>query len=419
MGDLFGPQTSPAPPVPSPTPPQVPVDEDRDPATDALGRIAQVLAAEGGMESALAALGEALGADAVSFMPSSPDGGAGWPAVATSGLTWSREPSPPGGAVLPALLSNNGPRAGRGGAAGRLDVAATAPDGRTVGTLRVEGRDLPAPTAPWLTLLGGVLGAYWDRLAADATLGGHWRHVNDHPAPTVPRDAADRAEPDRALIDALDGQQERIGRDLHDSVGQLLTGVRMLSEGLAEAPALAQAPGDLDGTARRIAAYAAEALDHVRSLCRGLVAPPLDAGGVADALADLVEEVGSVGPMRCVFRREGDADLSDPDAALQAYRIVQEALSNALRHADASAAWVTLGRDEDGVGIEVEDNGAGFVVGADRARSVGLDSMRQRAESVGATLDVESRPGAGATVRVTFPMEVRGEGQAPGDATRA
>ena len=216
-------------------------------------------------------------------------------------------------------------------------------------------------------------------------------------------DITDRVEMERGMVDILEEQQERIGRDLHDSVGQLLTGVRMLSEGLAERPELVGAEGEPDETARRIAAYSAEALDRVRTICRGLVPPQLYSEGASGALAELAEHVDALGPTRCVFRHDGGVDLFDPDAALQVYRIAQEAISNALRHADAETVWVTLSDDEGDLLVEVEDDGVGFLADAERGRSVGLYSMTRRAHSVGAALTIETAPGAGTTVRVTLP----------------
>ena len=209
----------------------------------------------------------------------------------------------------------------------------------------------------------------------------------------------ERVEMERQLVAVLEEQQERIGRDLHDSVGQLLAGVRMMGDGLA-----ARAAGtDLAETAARIAAYSAEALDRVRAICHGLVPPQLYSEGAAGALAELVDHVDQLGPVRCVFRQDDHVDLRDPDAALQAYRIVQEAVSNALRHSGGETIWVTLGDDGRDVIVEVEDDGRGFDLDVNRARSIGLYGMSRRASSVGAQLAVETSPGAGTTVRVTFP----------------
>ena len=221
-------------------------------------------------------------------------------------------------------------------------------------------------------------------------------------------DITERVEMERSMVAVLEEQQERIGRDLHDSVGQLLTGVRMLSEGLAER----HAETETATTVSRIAAYSAEALDRVRAICRGLVPPQLYSEGAAGALDELVDHVDALSPTRCLFRTDGKTDLYDPDAALQVYRIAQEALSNALRHANAETVWVYFGRDQDDLIVEVEDDGIGFDLDAERAHSIGLYSMNRRAHSIGATLAIETRPGGGTTVRTTLPLRTIEDGVA-------
>ena len=209
-----------------------------------------------------------------------------------------------------------------------------------------------------------------------------------------PTDARD----ERHVVAALDTERERIGQDLHDSVGQLLTGVRLLSEGLEATPGLDDASAE---TARRIAALAAEALDEVRRVSWGLAAPPPAPGGVADALAELSRRVDAFGPARCVFETTGDVRV-DPDAALQVYRVVQEATTNALRHADASTIRVALHRRGGRVVVEVSDDGDGNAPPAGGPGALGLAGMARRARSVGASFAVAARPGGGTVVRVSL-----------------
>lgn len=218
-------------------------------------------------------------------------------------------------------------------------------------------------------------------------------------APTRSRTAAPPSAIDVAR--ALDAQRERIGQDLHDGVGSLLTGIRLLSERLAACPTLSDGPDGAGETARRIAAYAAEALGQVQSISRDLVPPP--SGEAVEALRPLVERADALGPTRCVFRQTEGAGVLDPAVGVHIYRIVQEAVSNALRHASASALWVTLDRDGDDVIVEVEDNGIGFDTAAPSKGSVGLRSMAARARAARGVLHIESQPGQGTTVRVTVP----------------
>lgn len=225
-------------------------------------------------------------------------------------------------------------------------------------------------------------------------------------------DITDRVAMERSMVDALEEQQERIGRDLHDSVGQLLTGIRMLSESFA---ARLTDP-DAALAAHRVASYASEALDRVRAICRGLVPPHLYSEGVASALAELVDHVDSLSATRCTYRHAAGVDLREPEVGIQFYRIAQEAISNALRHAQASNVWTFFGEDDGDLVMEIEDDGVGFDLGAARDRSLGLSSMRRRAHIAGAMLAIETRPGSGTTVRVSIARPTARPHLAIGDA---
>ncbi|MDT0631217.1 sensor histidine kinase [Rubrivirga litoralis] len=413
----------------------------------ALGQTARFLITtpEAGVEAALDVLGRALGARAVSFTPA-PGGGVD---ALRPPATWTAPPdTATGTATTP------------------FDVSVLT-DGLLAGRLRVEvdAGDVPAEAyRDALAPLADVLGAHLERRGGEAADGAGWRVLDVHPAPTVVlvgghvtyanRAAAllfgvaggdalrGRALSDlqaagegnaaaldpaagseggavvvfhddiewtgagRAVAGALEEQRERIGRDLHDSIGPLLTAVRMLSEGIAAPPR--PDPSEDAETAGRIAVYAAEALDRVRDVGLGLAPPPFDAGGVAGALADLAAHVDALGPARCVFRRDGDADVDDPAVALQVYRVVQEATTNALRHAHAETVRIRLGRDGGDLVVEVVDDGVGFDADAPRSRSLGLENMAWRARSVGASLTVEGRPGAGTEVRLVLPLAAGG-----------
>jgi two-component system sensor histidine kinase UhpB len=102
-------------------------------------------------------------------------------------------------------------------------------------------------------------------------------------------------------------------------------------------------------------------------------------------------------------RLAADLRTLEPDEELVVYRVAQEALTNVARHSEALQAWVTLARSGDGrATLTVRDDGRGFDPAA-HARGTGLRGMRERAVLIGASLDVESRPGHGTTVRLRLP----------------
>lgn len=200
-------------------------------------------------------------------------------------------------------------------------------------------------------------------------------------------DMIDRLEHERqasatASFDASESERLRIARELHDQTSQDLTALVLMLE-----------RDDRDGAK----ALAEEILAGVRTIITELRPDPLEELGLADALrslCDRAERTGAGAAIAC----EVDEDLPELDGAAQVavYRVAQEALSNANRHAGASEILVAF----DGATLTVVDDGAGLDAGV--AEGVGLRGMRERALTVGATLTVEGG-GAGTTVRMALP----------------
>lgn len=214
-------------------------------------------------------------------------------------------------------------------------------------------------------------------------------------------EVTERVEMERRMVAVLEEQQERIGRDLHDSVGQLLTGIRMLSENLGSRYF---DPSDKGFAAtKKVTTFAEEALQRVREICRGLVPPQLYQEGLASALRALAANMDSLSEVRCVFVHQGHADIEDYDAKLQLYRMTQEAINNALKHAQPSHVWIRFIHTHELFTLEIEDDGEGFDVDHSTGKSLGLYSMKRRASSIRATLTIDSEPGVGTMVRATLP----------------
>lgn len=216
-------------------------------------------------------------------------------------------------------------------------------------------------------------------------------------------DVTARVEMERRMVAALEEQQERIGQDLHDGVGQLLTGIRMMSDNLvARLTATERDEATLE-VARKIGRFAYEAAQRVREICRGLAPPQLFQESLAYALESLTTHADSCSETRCTFSWDTQAEVYDREAKLQLYRIAQEAVNNALKHARAAHIRVRLALVGEDVALEVEDDGVGFDVDTEQGRSIGLYSMQRRASSVRAHLTVSSRPGR-TLVRVLLPV---------------
>ncbi len=140
-------------------------------------------------------------------------------------------------------------------------------------------------------------------------------------------------------------------------------------------------------------------------MARGLRPPEIEELGLALAVRAHVRSLGEASD----FSVEADLDVVDPHlditAKLALYRIVQEALSNARRHADTDRAWVRLFVEDGSVIVEVEDKGRGFVSAdaMEDGRGLGLGGMQERATMIGGTLTIDTVPGEGTRVRVTVP----------------
>ncbi|HEU4739770.1 MAG TPA: sensor histidine kinase [Solirubrobacterales bacterium] len=208
---------------------------------------------------------------------------------------------------------------------------------------------------------------------------------------------AERRRAGSATLHAQEEERARVARDLHDEVNQSLTGLLLRLEAAREA-----APPELEAEIAETKALANQAMTELLSLARQLRPTALDDLGLAAAIGGQVEQLGR-GEIAARLEVEGDfSDLGD-DQQVVVYRVAQEALNNAARHSEAQRVEVRLRRDTDGgVVLEVSDDGRGFAFDESQ-RGLGIGGMRERALLVGAELTIESRPGAGTTVRLDVP----------------
>ena len=210
---------------------------------------------------------------------------------------------------------------------------------------------------------------------------------------------AERRRAGSATLHAQEEERARVARDLHDEVNQSLTGLLLRLEAAREA-----APPELESELADTKALANQAMTELLSLARQLRPTALDDLGLVAAIGGQVEQL-SRGEIDARLKVEGDfSDLGD-DQQLVVYRVAQEALNNAARHSEAGRVEVRLRREPSGgVVLEVSDDGRGFAFDESQ-RGLGIGGMRERALLVGAELTIESRPGAGTTVRLDVPGE--------------
>jgi signal transduction histidine kinase len=198
---------------------------------------------------------------------------------------------------------------------------------------------------------------------------------------------------------AMVAERNRLALDLHDAVSQKLFGLVLNAE--AAATLLERDPAAAREQVARLQTGAQEALEELRSLVFELRPPDLERDGLADALRKHVE-VRSRLQQREIEVQIDDELPADPARDGEVLRIAQEALQNALGHADADHVAVRLRRDGNVLVLEVSDDGIGFDLAAPglRARRLGLTSMEERAQKLGGRLAISSTPGAGTTIRL-------------------
>lgn len=201
----------------------------------------------------------------------------------------------------------------------------------------------------------------------------------------------------RAL--AVVEERNRLARELHDSVTQSLYGLVVFAGAGQEVIEAGDGKRAREHLAR-IEDAAQKALKEMRLLLYELRPPMLEEEGLVGALQQRLQAVEGRTGLQVHLVVDGEIDLPAPvEEGL--YRIAQEALNNALRHAAATSVAVHLQADGEGLELDVQDDGAGFDVAAAADRGgLGLASMRERAEALGSRLEIVSRPGAGTTVRV-------------------
>lgn len=201
---------------------------------------------------------------------------------------------------------------------------------------------------------------------------------------------------------ALLEERAHLARELHDAMTQRLFSLTLVAETAAEAldrdPPAAR---DHIGTVRELAR---DVLRELRSLITDLRPADLEQDGLVAALRSHVAVVARVHDLDVELDAEGPSGL-DPGAERHVFRIVQEALHNAARHADARRVDIVVGRDGPALHVEVRDDGRGFDPGdrSLRGTRLGLTSMRDRARVLGGALSITSSPGAGTTVRLELP----------------
>jgi two-component system, NarL family, sensor histidine kinase UhpB len=206
---------------------------------------------------------------------------------------------------------------------------------------------------------------------------------------------SERRESGRRVLAAQEAERVGIARDLHDEVGQVLTGVLLQLGSIAERTPAQR--GEIDEAKQSVR----RALDEIRRISSELRPEMLEHLGLVSALTELTATFSRVSGILVDRQFEQSLPQLEPDAELAVYRIAQESLTNVARHAEATRVTVALAAGVDTLVLRVVDNGRGFA--AEPREHGGLRSMRERALLIGATLAIEPASPAGVEVRLEVP----------------
>jgi PAS domain S-box-containing protein len=215
-------------------------------------------------------------------------------------------------------------------------------------------------------------------------------------------DITERKRLEKTILEISAREQRRIGQDLHDGLGQHLTGIafmskvqeqKLMEKGLAEA-----------GDAAKIVNLVNEAIHKTRELARGLLPVVSDAQGLMSALQQWAGEVEDLFTVRCRFQCFTPVLIHDDSVATHLYHIAREAVNNAIKHGQASQILIRLAADQQQGVLTILDDGLGIGSVVPGNKGMGLHLMNYRARMVGGALEVERAPTGGTLVTCLFPV---------------
>ncbi len=208
----------------------------------------------------------------------------------------------------------------------------------------------------------------------------------------------ERTDGRRRTLRAQEAERGRVARELHDEVGQLLTGVMLQLEGLAAAVP-ASRRNDVVGIQDNVR----EGVQTVREIARGLRPPALEEFGLRASLVALGAGFGERAGLKVRHRIDPELPPLDAETELALYRVAQEAMTNVARHARAHEMELLLRAEDHAVVLTVADDGCGIATD-DLNSSHGVAGMRERALLVGGNLEIRRRAPHGTEVRLVVPL---------------
>lgn len=215
------------------------------------------------------------------------------------------------------------------------------------------------------------------------------------------KEIRERRQLERELLEVEEKERQRIGRDLHDDVGQLLTGISFKCNYL-ESSLRDQSIADSEDAAR-ITLLIDQAKNHLKLLARGLHSIGDGEENLITALRDLASSTKDIYKVSCDFRYDQSLSLYNKASITPLYRIAQEAVSNAVKHGKPEHIEIALSREDDSIKLIISDNGTGINDNQQSNAGMGLKTMNYRAQIIGGSLNIDSDRNRGTQITCILP----------------
>ena len=215
-------------------------------------------------------------------------------------------------------------------------------------------------------------------------------------------DITERKRLEKAILEISADEQRRIGQDLHDGLGQHLTGIAFMTK--AQEQKLTEKGLEEAAEAARIVRLVNEAIHKTRELAHGLLPVVSDAQGLMSALRRWAAEVEDLFHISCRLRLDEPVLIHDSNMSTHLYRIAQEAVNNAIKHGQAKSITITLSAANGNGSLRIENDGVSLPESSADPSGMGMQIMHYRAKMIGGSLKVETEQARVVVVSCVFPL---------------
>lgn len=289
-------------------------------------------------------------------------------------------------------------------------------DGRFLGVLEFYSRrrlERQTVLLNMMTAIGSEIGQFSQRRDAEEEL----RHARDELEVRVQRRTAElksanaklqtaiseRKRLENELLEITEKERRRIALDLHDDLGQRLSGIALMTKGLELK--LKRIKAETAGEAARIHELVQEAMNHASDLAHDLATLDLEHKILPDALGDLAAHAQELFGISCHFSYRGTVPALEANSVMQLYKIAQEALTNAIKHGKAKRVAISLVGHPESLVLTIQNDGVPFPDLQGRSSGMGLRIMNYRASLVGASVEVKAKGAQGTLVTCSLPWK--------------